>query len=94
MRSFVKIKSSRNGEITQSFTDLGKACLSREFVTSQTCLLTLFAKIKLSENFRINSMPYKSSFGSPGGGGGYFLFLFIRRLVLSIYRSPDKISGI
>ena len=50
MRGFVKIKSSRNGEITQSFTDLGKACLSSEFVTSQTCLLTLFAKIKLSEN--------------------------------------------
>ena len=56
MRNFVKIKSSQNGEITQSFTDIDKTCLSREFVTSQICLLTLFAKIKLSENFRIYSM--------------------------------------
>ena len=94
MRSFVKIKSSRNGEITQSFTYIGKACLSREMVTSQICLLMLFAKIKLSENFRIYSMSSKSSFGSPGGGGGYSIFFFIRRLGPSIYRSPDKISGI
>ena len=32
MRSFVKIKSSRNGEITLSFTDEGKSCHSREFL--------------------------------------------------------------
>ena len=31
MRSFVKIKSSRNGEITLSFTDEGKSCHRREF---------------------------------------------------------------
>ena len=31
VRSFVKIKSSRNGEITLSFTDIGKACPSLEF---------------------------------------------------------------
>ena len=31
MRSFVKIKSSRNGEITLSFTDIGKSCPSRDF---------------------------------------------------------------
>ena len=30
MRSFVKIKSSRNIGITLSFTDLGKSCPSRE----------------------------------------------------------------
>ena len=29
MRSFVKIKSSRNDEITRSFNDTGKSCLSR-----------------------------------------------------------------
>ena len=29
MRSFVKIKSSRNGEINLSFTDKGKSCKSR-----------------------------------------------------------------
>ena len=28
MRSFVKIKSSRNAEITQSFTDLGKCFMN------------------------------------------------------------------
>ena len=32
MRSFVKIKSSRIGEITLSFTDEGKSCHSREFL--------------------------------------------------------------
>ena len=48
MRSFVIIKSSRNGEITLSFTDVGKLCPSRGFLVSQICLLTLFAKIKFS----------------------------------------------
>ena len=51
MRSFVKIKSSRNGEITLSFTDKNKSCPSREFLTSQICLLTLFTKIKFSRKF-------------------------------------------
>ena len=31
MRSFVKIKPSRNGKITLSFIDKGKSCLIREF---------------------------------------------------------------
>ena len=31
MRSFVKIKPSRNGKITLSFIDIGKHCLSRDF---------------------------------------------------------------
>ena len=51
MRSFVKIKSSRNGEITQSFTDAGKSCPSREFLVSQIYLLTVFAKMKFSRKF-------------------------------------------
>ena len=37
MRSFVKIKSSRNGEITLSFTDIGKSYPSRDFLMSQIC---------------------------------------------------------
>ena len=44
----VKIKSSRNDEIILSFTDTGKPCLCRDFLTSQVCLLTLFAKIRFS----------------------------------------------
>ena len=48
MRSFVKIKPSRNGVITLSFTNTVKSCSSREYFTSQICLLTLFAKIKFS----------------------------------------------
>ena len=32
MRSFVKIKSSRNGEITPSFTDEGESSQSCEFL--------------------------------------------------------------
>ena len=51
MRSFVKIQSSRNGEITLSLTDIGKSCPSHDFLTSQICVLTLFAKIKLSRTF-------------------------------------------
>ena len=51
MHSFVKIKSSRNAEITQSFTDIGKSCPSREFLTSQICLLSQFGKIKFSRKF-------------------------------------------
>ena len=53
MRSFVKIKSSRNGEIILPFTDICKSCHSRDFFTSQICLLTLFAKIKFSRKFLI-----------------------------------------
>ena len=41
----MKIKSSQNREITQSFNDIGKSWPSREFLASQICLLTLFAKI-------------------------------------------------
>ena len=51
MRSFLKIKSSRNGEITLSFNYEGKSCHSHECFTSQICLLTLFAKIKFSRKF-------------------------------------------
>ena len=40
MQSFVNLKSSRNGEITLPFTDVGISCSSCEFLTSQTCLLT------------------------------------------------------
>ena len=53
MRSFVKIRPSRNGEIIMLFTDLGKSYSSRDCLTSQIRLLTLFAKIHFRENFRI-----------------------------------------
>ena len=38
MWSFVKIKLSRNGEITLLFSDIGKSCPNREFLMSQICL--------------------------------------------------------
>ena len=47
MRSFVKIKPSQNGGINLSFTDVGKSCQNREFLTWQICFLTLFAKNKI-----------------------------------------------
>ena len=53
MQSFVKIKSTRYGEITFSFTDLSKSCPSHESFTPQIRLLTLFAKIKNSRKFPI-----------------------------------------
>ena len=69
MRSFVKIKPSRNGKITLSFTDIRISCPSREFLTSQICLLMLFAKINLSRKFP--NLQYKIHFvltdGSSGG---------------------------
>ena len=46
MRSFVKIKSSRNGENILPFTNIGKSCPSRDFLMSKIGTLTLFAKIK------------------------------------------------
>ena len=51
MRSFVKMKSSGNGEITLLFTDLGQSCPSGEFLASQICLLRLFAKIIFLRKF-------------------------------------------
>ena len=47
----MKIKLLRNGEITLSFTDIGKSCPSFEFLMPQICLLTLFAKKKFSQKF-------------------------------------------
>ena len=47
----MKIKSSKNGEITLSFTDIVKSCPSRDILASQVCYLTLFAKIKFSQKF-------------------------------------------
>ena len=51
MRSFVKIKPSRNGKITLLFIDISKSCLSCKLFTSLMCNLMLFAKIKLSRTF-------------------------------------------
>ena len=50
MRSFMKIKPSRNGKIALSFIDKGtfKSSLSREFFASIIRLLMLYAKIKFS----------------------------------------------
>ena len=45
MRSFVKIKSSRIGEISLPFTDISKSRPCHEFSTLQICILTLLAKI-------------------------------------------------
>ena len=51
LRSFVKIKSSRIGEITLSFTDIGISRPCHEFSRLQICVLMLFAKIKFSRIF-------------------------------------------
>ena len=47
MRSFAKIKPSRNLEITLSFTDIGKSCPSRDFLTLQICLLNAIRENKI-----------------------------------------------
>ena len=56
--SFMKIKSSRNGEITLSFTDVGKSCPSHDVLLPQICLLMLFAKIKFLKNGEITLVVY------------------------------------
>ena len=43
----MKVKSSRNGKIILSFTDIGKSCPSREFLASQICLLNTIRKNKV-----------------------------------------------
>ena len=37
-KGFMKIKPLPKGEISLSFTDIGKSCSSRAFLTSQICL--------------------------------------------------------
>ena len=53
MRSLVKIKPWLNSENSLSFTDEGKSCQSREFLTWQICLLTLFVKDKILAKFSV-----------------------------------------
>ena len=52
MRSFVKMKPSRNGEIIMSLNDFGISCPICEFLTLQICHLMLFAKIKFARKFQ------------------------------------------
>ena len=54
IQSFVKIKPSRNAEITLSFTDVGNSCPGWEFVTLQILyvFLKLFAKSKFSQKLQ------------------------------------------
>ena len=59
LRCFVQIKPSQVDEITLSFTDIGKSRPCREFLTSQIYVITLFAKIEYSQNFRICSTMMK-----------------------------------
>ena len=53
---FMKIKPLRNGEIT----DVGKSFDSRDFLTSQICLLTLFARKNLAKisKFTVLLVPF------------------------------------
>ena len=48
---FRENKTLTKWQITLSFIDMGKSCLSREYFTSLICLLMLFAKIKFLRKF-------------------------------------------
>ena len=52
MRSFVKtnFRSSRNGEITLCFTDVGKSCPSRDFNVTNMSFNAIREHIILSQN--------------------------------------------
>ena len=50
MRSFVKIKPSRIGDITLSFTDIGKSCPVRDFYIANVSFnITGSASLKQTE---------------------------------------------
>ena len=52
----MKFKSSRIGEITLPFTDIGKLSPCRQLSMSKICVLTHFAKINIfRKHFRIYS---------------------------------------
>ena len=57
VRSFAKIKYSRNGEIALSFTDIGtyKACPSREFLTSGKYVTRSFLSTEVNQLFMYES---------------------------------------
>ena len=73
MRSFVKIKLSRFGEITLSFTDICKSCHGCEFNVVNMSLNAIREK-KSRENFRIyrnqntrRRLQHGSAYGSEDG---------------------------
>ena len=47
MRSFMKIKPSRNAEIPLLFNDVGKSCPSCEFLMRQICLFIAVPENKI-----------------------------------------------
>ena len=47
MRSFVKMKSSRNAEITLLFINIPKSWPSREFLASQICFFNAIPENKV-----------------------------------------------
>ena len=83
MRSFVEIRPSQNREITLLFTDIGKGYPSRECLSSQICLLTLFAIINLSRknpnlqqltnNYTRSIVLERTAAAATGGGVGWNL---------------------
>ena len=93
-RSFVKTKSSRNGEITLTFTDKCKPCHSRDFYVANMSFITIREKkilAKISE-FTVNgfvmlSLDFKKSVFEIGlllvsvtlSGIRYLGFFFIRQ---------------
>ena len=56
MRSFVKIKSSQNGEITLSFTDIDKTRIFANFQRRNYVFKRYSRKYNSHENFRIYSI--------------------------------------
>ena len=55
IRSFAKIKPSRNDEITMLFTDVDKLCPSRDFLRPEICFKRNSRKYHSREIFRIYS---------------------------------------
>ena len=97
MRSFVKIKHSRNGEITLSLTGVGKSCKRHDFLTWQICLFTLLIReneilAKISELQHLChlfvSVYFKKTFCSGFIIETRKLLIFVR-LYLSVFTVDD-----
>ena len=95
MRSFVKIKFSRNGEITLSFTDEDQSCHSRQFLGRKYVFKRYSRKLNSRENFRMYSTKamISHSFNMytqlPSGTRGLIIYMSLLLISFFVYVSSE-----
>ena len=96
MRSFVKIISSRMGEITLPFTDIGILRHCHEFLMSKKSILTLFAKIKFTrkfQNLQILTLCILGIFMLLMSSADIFKINFFKRIFQEHYQSVKRFGS-